>query len=117
MEPILTPALLTTALSKLASSAATAAGAKGWETLKALLTRHHGAAPARPESAEQATALAQQLSAAAEADPTLARDLADWHRSFLGTINNSGGTVNIATGNIGKVVQLGDAHNSTFNLG
>ena len=112
MDPVLTPALVTTALSKLFDSAAAEAGTKAWDALKTLLTRHHGATPTRPVTAEEASTLAEQLVAAAETDPSFARDLADWQQSVSGSDN----VANIVTGQVRHLVQGRDFNDTTITF-
>ena len=121
MDPILTPAMISGALAKLLDGAASQAGSKAWDTLKALLTRHRGQAPERPASPEEASALAGELAAAAADDPALAGDLRAWHQSVVGSDNvvtvGSHNTSNNVSGSAGRVVQGRDFDNAniTFN--
>ena len=96
MDSILTPAMLSAALAKLLDSAASQAGSKAWDALKALITRHRGRAPELPASPEQAARLADELAAAAQADPDLARALGEWHQSIMG----SGNVTNVGSDNV-----------------
>jgi hypothetical protein len=112
MDPILTPNLITTALTKLVDSAATEAGSKAWDALKALLARHHRAAPPQPATTEEAAAMAEQLVSAAARDDALAEDLLAWQRSASG----SDDVTNIVTGQVGRVVQGRDFTNTTITF-
>lgn len=113
MDSILTPAMISAALTKLLDSAATQAGSKAWDTLKALITRHRGVTPKQPATPEEAAALADELAAAAEKDPALAGDLKAWHQSIAGSDN----VTNTVSGSAERVVQGRDfPHaNITFN--
>jgi len=113
MDSILTPAMVSAALTKLLDSAATQAGSKAWDALKAIVSRHRGHAPEQPTNPEEAAALADELTAAAEKDPALARDLGAWHQSIVGSDN----TMNNVSGSAERVVQGRDfPHaNITFN--
>ncbi|MFL6116330.1 MAG: hypothetical protein ACJ786_33995 [Catenulispora sp.] len=112
MDPILTPSMITAALSKLFESAAAEAGTKVWDGLKALIVRHRGKAPERPASPAEAGALAEELAAAAHQDPAFARDLDAWHHSIVGSDN----VVNVVTGTVGRVVQGRDFTGTTINF-
>ena len=112
MDPILTPTMITAALSKLFEGAASEAGKKSWDALKALIIRHRGKAPEQPATSAEAQALADDLAAAAQADPAFAQDLDAWHRSIVG----SGNVVNVVTGDVGRLVQGRDFNGTTINF-
>lgn len=112
MDPALTPGVLTTALTKLLDTAATEVGSKAWEALKALLARHHRAAPAQPSTSEEASAVAEQLAADAAQDPSLAEDLVAWQRAVSASDNVS----NVVTGHVGRLVQGRDFTNTTITF-
>lgn len=101
MDPILTPAILTTALTKLVGTAAGEAGTMAWDALKGLITRHRGTAPEQPTTPEAVAKLAEQLAADAAANPAFAQELNAWQMS----VNGSDNVVNTVTGNVGKLVQ------------
>lgn len=96
MDSILTPAMISAALAKLLDGATSQAGAKAWDTLKALITRHRGRAPELPASPEETAQLADELAAEARADPDLARALGEWHQSIMG----SGNVTNVGSDNV-----------------
>ena len=112
MDPALTPGVLTAALTKLLDRAATEAGSKAWEALKALLARHHRAAPPQPSTDEEAVAVAEQLATDAAQDPGFAEDLAAWHRSISGADNVS----NVVSGQVRQLVQGRDFTNTTITF-
>jgi len=113
MDSILTPEMISAALSKLLNGVAGQAGSKAWDALKALITRHRGHAPELPASPEEVSALATELADAAREDPALARDLGAWHQSVVGSDN----VTNIVTGSVGRLVQGRDFNDTsiTFN--
>lgn len=112
MDPIITPALLTTALSKMVNAAATDLGANAWSALKTLIAKHRGTTPNQPDTPEAAAALAEQLASDAATNPGLARDLATWQK----TVTGDGNVTNIVTGSVRNVVQARDVSSPiTFN--
>lgn len=112
MDPIVTSGMISTALAKLLDSTATQAGTKAWDALTALLTRHRRKTPDKPTSAEEVTALADELSTAAREDTALAGDLLAWHQSIEGSDN----TVNIVSGTADRFVQGRDFHDGNFTF-
>lgn len=96
MDSILTPAMISAALAKLLDSAASQAGSKAWDALKALITHHRGRTPELPASPEAAAQLADELAAEAQADPDLAKALGQWHQSIMG----SGNVTNVGSDNV-----------------
>jgi hypothetical protein len=113
MDSIITPAMISAALAKFLDSTASQAGSKAWDTLKALITRHRGRVPEPPSSSEEAAALADELAAAAQADPELAKALGEWHQSVMGSDN----VTNNVSGSAKNFVQARDLPNAniTFN--
>ncbi|WP_194909157.1 hypothetical protein [Catenulispora rubra] len=120
MDPILTPTMISAALTKFLDSAASQAGSKAWDALKALVTRHRGRTPELPASAEEASALADELATAAQADPALARELGEWHQSVMGsgnvTIAGSDNVTNNVSGSAERVVQGRDYTHANITL-
>ncbi|MBS2539847.1 hypothetical protein KGQ20_44610 [Catenulispora sp. NF23] len=112
MDPILTPTMLTTALTKLLNGIATDAGAKAWDTLKALIARHRGTAPELPASAEDVSTLAGELAAAAEQDAEFAQELRTWQQ----TVTGSGNVVLNLNAPVKNLINGQDMSGSTFNL-
>ncbi|MBW8802497.1 MAG: hypothetical protein AUG49_19605 [Catenulispora sp. 13_1_20CM_3_70_7] len=112
MDPILTPTMITSALTKLFEGAASEAGKKAWDALNAVILRHRGKAPERPASAEEAGALADDLAAAAREDPAFARDLDVWRHSVVGSDN----VMNSVSGTAERVIQGRDFNGTTINF-
>ena len=111
MDSIITPSLITTALTKLLNSAAGEAGSKSWEALRALLARHHRSAPPQPATSEEAAVVAEQLASAAAHDDALAEDLLALQRSI-----DSDDVTNIVSGQVGRLVQGRDFTNTTITF-
>ncbi|MBS2533647.1 hypothetical protein KGQ20_12785 [Catenulispora sp. NF23] len=124
---IVTAQMLAGALSKALDAAGGEAGRRSLAGLAWIVgkwkTRSGGEAgealPAldSPLQPEQVPGLAQALAAAAAADPTLAAELADWHRAAVVTVTGAGDVTGTVSGTVdGSVVQARDiAGPVTFN--